>query len=36
MKGEFYMAFLDETGTTILADEVKTYVGNTAVANEAG
>lgn len=30
------MAFLDETGTTILADEVKTYVGNTAVAKEAG
>ena len=30
------MAFLDETGATILADEVKTYVGNTAVAKEAG
>ena len=30
------MAFLDETGATILADEVKTYVGNTAVAKETG
>ena len=36
MKGDFYMAFLDETGATILADEVKTYVGNTAVAKETG
>ena len=30
------MAFLDETGATILADEVKTYVSNTAVAKETG
>ena len=30
------MAFLDETGATIFADEVKTYVGNTAVAKETG
>ena len=30
------MAFLDETGATILADEVKTYVSNTAVAKEDG
>ena len=28
------MAFLDETGATIFADEVKTYVSNTAVAKE--
>ena len=30
------MAFLDETGSTIFADEVKTYVSNTAVAKETG
>ena len=30
------MAFLNETGVTVLADEVKTYVGNTAVAKETG
>ena len=30
------MAFLDETGATILANEVKTYVSNTAVAKETG
>ena len=30
------MAFLDETGATIFADEVKTYVSNTTVAKETG
>ena len=30
------MAFLDETGATIFADEVKTYVSNTAVVKEDG